>query len=1524
MNNITCRQQRFLSMGYVEGNKFLSSGDKIYLIGCSVAVKIAVTRFVVLVFIYFLLSSNAIALTATGSPSSCVNNTGIGTVAWTNPARAQSSNDSYATASLDGTISNYLYCTGYGFAIPSGSTIQGIAVNVERKSNSIANGGSNDTNVRLIKGGVVGSTDNATATLYTTTDFSEPHGSTSDLWGTTWTNTEINASNFGVAFAASKLSSTGAAHTVSIDYIQVVVTYLPPPTTTLATGTDPAAAIIAPDAAATDVDVFTLQTNTGTEAISSVTVNLSTNAGIALLAITDNTDTVLGSTSAPVTGSNTISVTGMTATTTLSSFKVRITPLSHVLMPVPPGASYAINAPVTAWVGTALHTGTDTDANSLTIDNTSPAAATSISGSAGALQNTLNWTTSVSSDFASSSGSVIYRWAAASAGSEVPTEGSTPTAGSTDGTATVACVISSSSATALSKTDGSGGSAGCTTTALTTGQSYTYKIFQKDANGNYNTGTTIGTFTPYGTVSASTSTVVANPTIVAADASAISTITVTLKDSAGTAVPNKTVILTTSSGSSIITTISGTSNASGVATFTVKDGTAEGPLTYTATDTTDAIVITQTAQVSFISYTCFSDNFTSLNIADWNVIGSGTGYYTPNIVNGRLRMTSASNNLKSMAQLQRWFPGASNRMILTFDYFAYGGSGADGLTVVLSDAATTPAAGGYGGSLGYAQYNNGSPISGFNGGWLGIGLDEWGNFPNTNEARTGYPAGWTPPTGANTAAGFYPNSIAVRSSGSGNTGYSLLANTGTLSPALWTNAASQTTPHKYRITFDHSNSINGFLTVERDTTGTGSSYTTIVPKFDVKAANSGQAAVPTNFYLSLTASTGGSTDIHEFDNMQVCATSMLPVGGGIHHIEITSSNSTGSTCQPITLTIKACANAACSGYVASDVTGTLTANTGVTWGAGAPNFTIPAGNITTTVSVTVPSGATTFGVNAATISPAATNTTTCNLGGTNACIFTGAASGFSLNVPNHISCANQAITLIGTGSGCAANFYAGARNVNFYTTYSNPASGTKQASVTFLNSSSQNITVPISTSSASPTTLTNVLFDSTSKANMTISYPDVGQMTLTAAATGMTAASASFITAPASFSFSNITAAPLVAGRNFSATITAKNQCATPSTTPNFGLEAAPETATLGFVKYRPIGTAAVNGFLTGALGSFSSGVASSNNLNWSEVGIIDLTATIASGNYLGSNVIYADGTTAAKGTTGNTGAVVGEFIPDHFNTTVTQGCSAGGFTYSAQPFTTIVTAMNGLATPSTTVNYDGSLNTTPNFAKIVTFSEVNGVAGTISSATVPASAFTAGIATVTPAFTFSTTPTAPAVIRIRATDTSNVSSATGTEGTTLIRSGRIKLSNAYGSELLDLAMPLTAQYWNGNAWITNSNDLCTTGVSLSLTDVNATDGLTTSELCAWDTGSLGNSGLGCSAAGAFAKQFSEPPIAGDFNLNFKATGSNNTGALNVTATVPSYLQFNWRGAGNANPTARATFGVYKGKDKQIYFRELY
>jgi hypothetical protein len=151
-------------------------------------------------------------------------------VAWATPGNAISSNGSYASASVDGTTTNYLSCTGYGFSIPSGSRIDGITVNVERKSSSTGNGGSRDAAMRIVKAGAIGATDRSTATTYTTADVAEAHGGGADLWGTTWTAADINAANFGAAFAATKPNAAGGAHTITVDVISITVTYTPPPT----------------------------------------------------------------------------------------------------------------------------------------------------------------------------------------------------------------------------------------------------------------------------------------------------------------------------------------------------------------------------------------------------------------------------------------------------------------------------------------------------------------------------------------------------------------------------------------------------------------------------------------------------------------------------------------------------------------------------------------------------------------------------------------------------------------------------------------------------------------------------------------------------------------------------------------------------------------------------------------------------------------------------------------------------------------------------------------------------------------------------------------------------------------------------------------------------------------------------------------------------------------------------------------------------------------------------------------------
>lgn len=281
---------------------------------------------------------------------------------------------------------------------------------------------------------------------------------------------------------------------------------------------------------------------------------------------------------------------------------------------------------------------------------------------------------------------------------------------------------------------------------------------------------------------------------------------------------------------------------------------------------------------------CITDAFATgiLDTSFWNVAGIGytpTVMATPAVSTNRLRLTDNAGNRSTYAQIKKWFPGANNKVVVEFDYFAWGGSGngGDGLAVVFSDASVSPSPGGYGGSIGYA---NRSGSDGFGGGWLGIGLDEFGNFAGTGEGRRGYPTGYTPPPGANATAAVRANSIAVRSSGSGQTGYTLLANTGTVAPGIKTGTSStdNASKHRYRITLDHSNSVNAYVSVERDTSGTGGSYSVVIPAFDVKATNSGQAAMPTNLLLSFTAGTGGATNNHEIANIKICATKIDAVG----------------------------------------------------------------------------------------------------------------------------------------------------------------------------------------------------------------------------------------------------------------------------------------------------------------------------------------------------------------------------------------------------------------------------------------------------------------------------------------------------------------------------------------------------------------------------------------------------------------------------------------------------------------------
>ncbi len=158
---------------------------------------------------------------------------GPGSDAWSNTSYITADDNNFATATVSNTnprTSDYLQATNFGFSIPTGATINGIQVQIMRMSSSNAGGNSlNDADLYLMKAGSITGSDKATGTDWPTSMGSASYGSTSDLWGASWTAEDINNPNFGVSLSAFN-QSTGDTRTASVDYIQITVTYTIPNT----------------------------------------------------------------------------------------------------------------------------------------------------------------------------------------------------------------------------------------------------------------------------------------------------------------------------------------------------------------------------------------------------------------------------------------------------------------------------------------------------------------------------------------------------------------------------------------------------------------------------------------------------------------------------------------------------------------------------------------------------------------------------------------------------------------------------------------------------------------------------------------------------------------------------------------------------------------------------------------------------------------------------------------------------------------------------------------------------------------------------------------------------------------------------------------------------------------------------------------------------------------------------------------------------------------------------------------------
>lgn len=922
---------------------------------------------------------------------------------------------------------------------------------------------------------------------------------------------------------------------------------------------------------------------------------------------------------------------------------------------------------------------------------------------------------------------------------------------------------------------------------------------------------------------------------------------------------------------------------------------------------------------------CFTDSFSGAVLSDDWVTSRSSGSFTPSIVNGRLRMTQAVGNQSTAATYQRLFPAEDNLVVIEFDYLAYGGTGADGLAVVLSDANVTPQPGSFGGPLGYGSRAN-QNIPGFAGGWLGIGLDEFGNF--STEGGPGGP-------------GRRQQSVAIRGSGSGTSGYRYLRGTcnngatnpagGCLNPRV---DGNQSNPHRYRITIDSRAIGRAIVSVERDH-GTG--YLSLIAPFDA-LAQPGQANVPDNFLLSLTGSTGGSTNIHELDNVSICALRSMPVGVQIDHFEFDHSGQ-ALTCQPETLTVRACLNADCSELFTDPVTATLSPQPvpGGEWlGGNVINF---SGGSTTVELRRSTVGSVTVGVSGSVPGTRPLSTTLCRAGAgpknTASCTLNFASSGFVLEVPDGI--ANQpetgvrlrAVRESDPGQACVPAFANVNRSVQFWSDYITPdAVGRPVSWPVEVNEQ------PISLNSAAPS-IQALDFDGNGAAVLSVNYADAGRVQLNARYQGSAATGDAGLVLQGATQFSKRpyalclqTAANCAAGdascpafvragEAFALDISAhgwqdgvSDHCSLPLT-PNFALSSivlehqllAPAAGESG--QLQPLSYSHQR----------SANASTSVDTRLSEVGVFRLTARPTPLSYLGMTVPVASS------------SPVGRVTPDHFAlgyVDIEPGCS--GFSYMGQPMRWSLALQARAESGQITQNYRGAFVQLPDW-QLVAENANNGQAlSSRISATGGSWNWSAGIAEwLEQPVTFQRAteldgPSEQLQFGLRYQDADGIGltgldmnpTATGDcsqdasctaiqlAGLQRQRYGRLVLENAFGPE--DSPLPLTArtQYWDGQRFRQSTQDQCT-WLEVATASVETGSGLP--ELVLEGPGGLMQNGRNQ----ADSLWLPAPLVPGFWQWQL---------------ATDDWLQFNWQGQGDQDPQAEAVFGRYRGNPRRIFWRE--
>lgn len=460
------------------------------------------------------------------------------------------------------------------------------------------------------------------------------------------------------------------------------------------------------------------------------------------------------------------------------------------------------------------------------------------------------------------------------------------------------------------------------------------------------------------------------------------------------------------------------------------------------------------------------------------------------------------------------------------------------------------------------------------------------------------------------------------------------------------------------------------------------------------------------------------------------------------------------------------------------------------------------------------------------------------------------------------------------------------------------------------------------------------------------------------------------------------------AGASFSATVAAYRWTSTSDAnndgTPDSGFNFANITAgglapsfnstvTLGLLAGSQTPAGGVLGALAnGAVSGFSGGTVTVNNLQYSEVGSFQFNNTGVVTDFLATPGLSLNAVTFAANGTQN--RRVGRFVPAGFalsNTSVvhradlscgTAPTSASTFTYLDENFRLGFTLTAQNAAGATTANYiddPSSTNYQGNFARLdlatpanlklagisgstvfktgtggrLTVSASNGswINGVAANVTLTAKA----LRTLTPdgPFTaaFGIAPVDIDGVTMSALDLDTDAPANGNDrsrvGTIPLHWGRLRVQNGMAAANRPVYLPLAAQSWNGSTFTTNTLDSCTRITSANLSFGNLRKSLVAGDAVMSNGPVTLNAGV---ASIALAAPASGHAGTLDVALSLDTPADNSClGWVPVKAATAGANLLALRGlwCGSAavkDPSARATWGAYRGADGVLYQRENY